>query len=409
MPPMNDDPLPGVASRPAGIAGWRETFLLSIPLSKAQEGERDQLSLLLSGDAGRILQYSLGGVPLLYENELERGKRYSVNQDSADIQEFHQFGGVRFDIAPQEGWRRTAWGKSWPPPPALNGPRRLAISAEGALFSLEDADHLRLALDVDVRLSPGSSALRIEQRITNLASSPQSWTSWVVVQLAAKGGSSQAIVGNPPKNGAPIPLMPSADGIVPLERKGNTLSISCDGREWKLGFPERSWIAFRPGKDDEMAIVLLSLHPEPAVPAPDRDCPIQLFSSGGLPYMEIEATGALRPIPTGGERSDAFLLAAARCRGAIQDLSPLGITSRPLAHEGGHLRGSFGVFFAGRAILWRGDEKRSERIEEIATTPLEPLEIDLATASPRRGEMFLLEIVDETGTSRGQLGSTIPA
>ena len=385
----------GPCMSPAGIDGW--------PSACRMRSSELPLSITIAPEVGRLYQYELAGERFLFNDDGWRGRSFS---DGA----IPELGGVRFDVAEQASWAKTPWGRDWPPPPLLMGPRRLAASHRGALLSSDpDRDVMGLALSADVKIVPHSSLLEMRLSIKNLATEPRSWANWVIGQMAASAGGAVTYV--PHSDDARFGrgfsvLQPTSEAVLaalPVDSSGAISKITYKPVETKLGFGGRGWIALRKEPGSDFLLVLQSSF-DPKERYPDCDCPIQYYAAYKASYVELEAAGPLSLIAPGGVREDVFLLGALSLPGDVLKVNRAGAVCEALRLEGRRLRAGFGSFFAGRAIVWAvGVDGSSAMLASYDVSPLASMSIDVAVpvAVLHEAANYRVDIVDAAGVERG--------
>ncbi|MFH0798779.1 MAG: hypothetical protein V2A66_01215 [Pseudomonadota bacterium] len=404
---MNPLLLPTIS--PAGIAGWDAVSVAN-----------QCMSFIVAGEAARLWQYSLAPYPaaphgtweeMLYTSARERGRIYAATGD--DTSEFHNFGGVRTDVAPQGQWRDTPWGRDWPPPPALNSPRTMVVEGGNAIrLEAHDPDILGLKLATRFESVPSSSLVRVTPSMTNMTERPRTWANWIIVQLSGIAGASRIFIPPSPaskmKLGYTVLMGDPAAKPISGDTREDVTKITYTGNECKLGFDGRSWIAARQRPyhaSNGGVFALQAPHNIPGAQYPDGGSSIQLYT--GIiesSYYELEATGSLVTLAPGEHRADEFLIGAARCAGDVTGINTIGITCAPLALDGERLTGSFGVFFEGRADILQISRGRRRIIEQIQVSPLFPAQLDVSVQAAR-GDEFRIEITDRFGSHIGLLAN----
>lgn len=377
---------------PADIAGWPQAVTMGNGL----------VTLTLVPEAARILTFDFGGRNLFYVNPDEYGRVHSPSSQD----EWHNFGGTRFDVAPQGRWKETPWKREWPPPPVLNSPRLGAVEGDGFHFVTPLTRNVfDLSVRVFMRLIPGSTKVSIVHTIENVGKSSSRWANWIVSQLAAEQGASVAYIPGAPnsafENGYVVQM--EAEGRkAPLGRdaKGGAVEAMYDGAQWKFGFDKRDWIAFRPSRGDNLVFILMGRY-EGGMEYPDGGSSVEYYSAAHLPYVELELLGPLARLSPNKTRSDEYSFAAANCPGKIVGVSPVGVVGERLSVSNGVIRGAFGVFYQGTARLVSIMSDNSENI--INEFPVSPNEALVIEGVGEEYGKYRVDVHDRSGKLQGVL------
>ena len=124
---------------------------------------------------GRIMEYSIGGRNVIWENPDEYGKTYPITKV------WHNYGGYKTWPAPQELW-------GWPPDPMLDyGKTNVEIlrgTGEKPLLRITSAPSLETGIVFmkDIELAP-DGAVTLTQRMRNISGHPVRYSLWDVTQV----------------------------------------------------------------------------------------------------------------------------------------------------------------------------------------------------------------------------------
>lgn len=240
---------------------------------------------------GRVLSYRLhGGDNILWENEAE------LNRDSEPKQEegeWHNYGGYRLWVAPQEEAQIAGWCRS-------DDNRRCEIR-------LIDDSEIRLIapplaatgtqFTVELKLYPRSSRVRVRQRIRNASDKPIRWSVWDVTQV-------------PPGGAITFPRNPNsrfAEGIrywrdeyreLPQWEIGSrTVTVRHRDAHGKIGADSAAgWIAYR----NHDRVYVKTFGYDPAAEYPDDGCSLEVYTCPE--YAEMQVLSPLYELSPGEER-----------------------------------------------------------------------------------------------------------
>lgn len=386
----------------AGIAGWPGAVVMGNGI----------VSITVVPEAARIISLCHGGTELLFADSKERGRVYGPG----DVGEWHNFGGIRFDVAPQSAWRTTPWGMVWPPPPVLNTPRTLHQNSDGVTMRAagRSAKDLGLEIEAYVRLVEGSTIVAVDQSIANSGGAPSCWANWAIAQLAAS-------MGNPITRGNSVAFVPRAvdskhiDGYaVQMEGPENSkpivigsdddpIKIRYNGVQWKFGFDRRSWIAFRPFESSSLLFIMVGKY-DPHAVYPDDDSSVEYYAAGHLPYAELELLGPLVNLEAGARRLDPFRFAVTNATGPVRHVTNVGVVTRRLERSNATLYGGFGVFFDGTArVVGTLRTGRERVIADFEVSPEEPFEMDGVRIGRENYKKYRIDVYDSSRKLRGVL------
>jgi len=353
-----------------------ETVKSDTPWKNAITMNTGVASAVIAPETGRIISYSIDGKEFLFINESELGKKY----DEANADEWHNFGGIRFEAAPQSSWKKTSWNLNWPPPPIFNTYRIAKNTNDGVIMKTPHDITNHLKIDIETRLISirNSSIIKVEQSIINLGNSTAKWSNWIIAQIKAIEGQTTIHVKTKQKY-ADAPLYDIQFGDSPkkiaYDKKTELISTKYDGKEWKLGMRSSGWICCK--KTDITSMVFAIIFPVNAnAKYPDNGVNAECYSSSHMPYIEIEALSELSDIEPKARKTSPFLLAVTTIDGDIHSINDLGIVSVPLHMEKNKIIcGNFGTFYVGIAELIGIADGRDNILESIDISPHKPISL----------------------------------
>lgn len=386
----------------AGIAGWPGAVVMGNGI----------VSITVVPEAARILSMNYGGTELFFANREETGQVHG--QDAAG--EWHNFGGLRLDVAPQSGWKATPWGRVWPPPPILNMPRTLHRVGEGVVMKTagDSANDLGLQIDAYVRLVEGSTIVAVDQTITNISGAPSRWANWAIAQLAASmgnpiaRGNSAAFVPPAPDskhgNGYAVQMEgPAYSNPIVVSSRDDPIKIRYNGAQWKFGFDRRNWMAFRPFEHSSLLFIMVGKY-DPREAYPDDDSVVEYYAAAHMPYVELELLGPLVSLGAGAKRRDPFRFAVTNAMDPILDVTNVGVVTSRLELKDAALFGVYGVFFRGTACVVATSRDGSEKLlSTVTVTPDVPFELDGVGTGGVKYVKYRIDVYDLSRKLRGVL------
>ncbi len=312
---------------------------------------------------GRVMEYKLGGHPFLWVNV----PQISAFDESAGAGTWQNWGGYKVWPAPQDQWNGPpdpegsqldsgkytgAFG------PADNGAQAIVVE------SPPDPDVTGLKYRRVVKCYPGTSRVTVEQTMTNVGKQPVTWSLWDVTQVPGAleqdtKFSREARIYFPLAeksrfdhgfttllNGGDAQWKPDADtGIMMVEYQGVQGKIGADSTA--------GWVAYVDDKHDYTYVKRFSV--DANAEYPDGGCTVEVFTSGDLPYMEVEVLSPLVTLQPGESSTFTEDWYAARCPGPIVDCTEVGAISVPVkARSSGkdvRVTGKLGVFTPGQLQL----------------------------------------------------------
>lgn len=266
--------------------GWKNSYRLS----------NGRVSVaVVPAIGGRIMEFSLDGRKALWENPAELGKTYPLAADP-----WRNYGGYKSWNAPQDRW-------GWPPDPHLDrGPARVRVlrDARGRATGLEvtgqESPRFRLRFTKRLTLDPRTGVLRLEQRMRNTSSRPQTWSLWDVTQVPSSGRVVLEVNPSSRFPGGVYYYDEKAKQSGQAARQGRLAVVTWKGQAAKFGFDcDAGWMARLAGP---IAYVKRFPRLQRGAAYPDKGSYAQVFTNGReLPYVEMEIAGPLVRLAPGQE------------------------------------------------------------------------------------------------------------
>lgn len=216
---------------------------------------------------GRIVEFSLDGQNVLFEGPA----------DGND--------GSTFWTSPQAAW-------SWPPPPEIDREPYAVRRSDERGVALKSRPSGALGLSVEKQFAMAQNgSVTIDYRIENEATDVRAAAPWEVTRVGRSGVSFfPRGVGVHASPRLAAPLYSESDGVVWLEhvaQNGDDRKLHADG--------PGSWLAHA---DNGLLFVKTFESILPEAQAEDESM-IEIFVSGGAPYVELEQQGAYERIEPG--------------------------------------------------------------------------------------------------------------
>ncbi len=371
---------------------------------------------------GRVMEYKLNGHPFLWGNPEEYGRTYPAPTTESE-RAWHNFGGYKAWPAPQSEWRG-------PPDPVgsqLDGGKwtgeivqRAGQVGEIRLVSPADPSVTGLQITRTLRLFAGSTRVEVRETFSNVSDHDLRWSVGDVTQVpgALKDGSA-----GDQESRVYFPLNPRSRFPGGFVRLGND---SAGDRQWEVvkeyGLLRVSYLhqTGRIGADsvagwiahvDEIhnMAYLKRFEVEKLADYPDQGSTVEVYTSGGAPYVEVQVLSPLFGLRPGEERTVVRQWYASSTPGPVREVGEAGVAQRPLEcrRDAGKLRvtGTFGVFTEGTAVLATAgqDGKSMDEILNLPASPVAPLAIDQQIASPEGAVALVLDLRNANGTPVGCL------
>lgn len=370
---------------------------------------------------GRVMEYSLGGHNFIYVNPLELGRTYVPSEDSP----WHNFGGYKVWPAPQRRW--LAGG--WPPPPNLDfgmySCEVLEDSSDSSVVLLESPPEAfgrwrcrGLKFKRRIAIYRGSTRVRVEQTMENCGKDAARWSVWDVTQVVGChpgdedygsfwvyfptgkdsrfGGRGYYVMMG--EDGDPQWKGEVSEGISAVQylHHGGKIGADSDG----------GWVCYVDEKEGYAYVKTFEYFPGKAYP--DSGASLEVFTSSGLPYIEVEVLSPLVELPPGGSYTFVEDWYATKCKGPILRANEAGVARRKLEAKvkGGEvsLEGEYGVFYRGRVdVIFEG--KKRKVVGSYKVSPLETFLLEGGFSPPSGAGRVVLELYDRGGRRVGILDS----
>lgn len=271
--------------------GWKNCCELSNPLVRV---------VVVPAIGGRIMEYSIGGENVLWQNESELG----VLRPSDVGRRWHNYGGYKAWNAPQALWRTPDNDNFYDYAPAVNVeliPHSDQDSTSGIRVTCAPIRHLGFQFVREIALSDTTSRLRVTDTLRNISDHEIEWAPWGVAQVDApcwiafplnersKFGSGWSVMW--PQNGVST-QMSRVGHIGILHWQGNIEKIGTDAID--------GWMAYIKA---QLGYVIRWSIQTAGAHYPDGGCSAQFFTSdkalGG--YAEMETVAPIRKLAPGDQ------------------------------------------------------------------------------------------------------------
>ncbi len=288
--------------------GWKGCWELSNSLVKL---------VVVPQIGGRIMEYSIGGENVLWQNKAELG----VVKHSDLGKKWHNYGGYKAWNAPQQRWRAPDYDNYYDYAPA----NVEIICKEEEMFGIRvvtsPISHLGFRFEREIYLSDRTSRVRLVERMRNVSKCDIEWSIWDVTQVNAPCWIvfPLHITNDDPKGWRRL-LGPEYPDPHQVTAVGNVGVLKYSGSIDKIGngSPE-GWMVYI--KDQIAYIKQWGVQTVDTV-YPDGGCNLEVFTAdkamGG--YVEMEVLGPivkLKPGETAQLVEDWFL---SRLNGNVTDL-----------------------------------------------------------------------------------------
>ncbi len=304
----------------------------------------------------RVMQYNLDGYVSIYRDSSLNGKTYTPTASFP----FHNFGGFKNWPSPQFGPGR--W--TWPPPPTLDCGKYsydiLADTPDSATIKvtspIEQWKAPNLQLVRRLTIYKNSSRVKMDQFLLNTGSAVVNWGIWDNTQtIAAHSGE------NDFKNfWVYFPINPNSvfgsDGVKYGQSSSGWTGEAAPGiygcrftpNSQKLfADPHKGWICF---VDELNGVAFAKTFPVfEGAQYPDDGARVAVYMDAR--DVEVEVTGPVEDIPSGGMISFSENWYAAKVNGPILSVNSAGIVNAFLKLDKNVFTGNYGVFYLGKAKL----------------------------------------------------------
>jgi hypothetical protein len=364
---------------------------------------------------GRVMQYDLGTHSSVYVNPAEYGKTYTPAQFAT----WHNFGGYKTWPSPQSRWPNT-----WPPPATLDYGNYSfqidSLSGDSVSVSVTSPVEQWIATGIQFErkatLYPGTSRVRMDQKIINTGAQPASWGMWSVTQSIVKHtgltdyenfwayfpvnpGSVYGPTGASSPDGASTAwkgeVVPGVYGVqfVPDNKK-------------IFGDSHKGWIAYADLRDGVVYVRTFDVFEGAHYPDSAR---VTVYVSAANPvYMEVEVKGPIVDLAAaGGEYTLTEYWYAANVQAPVLDANSAGVVAGRLSYLQATqtLSGRYGIFNEGTACVALVDSD-GQVIAEGASHPVTPMvefQLQETIAIPDSAKMIEVRVYNSTGDLVGIL------
>ena len=369
----------------------------------------------------RVMQYDLGGHPSIYANPAEFGKTYTPTNSSP----WHNYGGYKNWPAPQERW-------GWPPPATLdfgvyeaeilmNSPDSSVVYTKGPAETLTKWSAMKgLKFDRRLTIYKGSSRVRVDQILINQSDREMEWGVWDITQCVVNHPGeedwSQFWVYFPirkeSKFGEKGFWVMSGGEDNPQWKPNVAEGISAvqylHNKSAKIGADsDGGWISYVDERDGYTYAKRFAYFEEATYP--DKGSSVEVYTSDGLPYLEVEVLSPIVPLSPGESYTFTEDWYAAKVGGPTLEVNEVGaIKTRLAVNVKGKqvdLAGTYGVFYVGDAeIVFKNiGGKALGTGDKISVTPLETFVLRASVRPPSGTRRIELVIKDAAGRPLGVL------
>lgn len=383
---------------------------------------------VVPGIGGRVMEYSLGGHNLIYINPRELGRTYVPSEDSP----WHNFGGYKVWPAPQGEWLTEGGG--WPPPPNIDlgsysceisadSPDSSAVSLESSVETLARWKCRGLRFERRITIYRGSTRVKVEQTIVNEGDRTVRWSVWDVTQVVGShpgeadyanfwvyfpikvdskfGGKGYYVMSGEEDDPQWKDNIVEGVSAVQYLHHGGKIGADSDG----------GWICYVDEKHGYAYAKKFRYFPGEIYP--DSGASVEVFTSSGLPYLEVEVLSPLVDLGPGESYTFVEDWYAARCKGPILEVNRAGAIQKGLCVERRgdslSLRGTYGVFHQGWVeVVFKDAEGREVGVGgTYEVSPLRTFLLRGTFALPPEARGVELELYDGDGRSVGTLDSQV--
>lgn len=307
--------LPPAAARPSPNAAAPKTVVRRVTYHGWKDALRltnGRVEVVIVPSLGRVMAFQRAGQPgtnILWENPALTGRPFPYSAPyPANYVDWPNYGGDKLWPSPQDAWPQVQQQSgNWPPDPEMEaGPYQVTLYQNGLRLTGPVSQNWGLRSVRDFKLLPGADTLVLRETFCRVAPASGARQAppvglWNVAQIRP-----QATVYLPlnPRSRFPggfytFGAAPAAPG---WDVAGGLLAITYQpGVGRKVGVDARNgWLAalYEGGLlfSERFALNLKGRYP-------DAGTSLQVWNNGDPAYLELEAQGALSPIPVGGRQT----------------------------------------------------------------------------------------------------------
>ena len=371
---------------------------------------------------GRIMEYKVADMPLLWANvaEIEGGGK--APQTAAVAAPWKNWGGYKTWPAPQDKW-------GGPPDPKgsqLEGGRWVGriVKPRGEVGEVEltspnDSGVTGLQITRHIKLYVGTTRLTVEETFKNTSSRTIEWSIWNVTQVpgitAPEGRPDQGALiyfpVNPKskfKGGFRQMVQGGADQWRVLD--GGILEVAYKHEQGKIGADsDGGWMAYVDGGKHWAYVKTYT--PHPGGDYPEGGCSVEIWAAGDLPYCEMETLTPMHKLAAGATVSATEDWYATRVGSPVQDVTDVAAVEQPVAakRDGASVRvtGTFGVFLPGkvRVALLGADGKAVGKPVDIAAQPGATVSLNQTLPGDATATEAVVKLVKADGSPAGTIAT----
>jgi len=202
---------------------------------------------------------------------------------------------------------------------------------------------------------------------------------------------------------------PAGDGQWQVQKDPSLMRVSYGRKTGRIGADSTAgWIAHVDEVHNKAYIKRFQV--EKLGEYPDQGSTVEVYTSGDLPYMEVEVLSPIAGLKPGESRTVQRWWLATTTPGPVREVGEVGAARQPLEckaeKDGLRVTAQFGVFAEGSAVLATaaGDGKAADTIATFPASPASPLVVDQRIARPKTVSL-VLDLRNANGTPLGRLGS----
>lgn len=269
--------------------GWKNCYEITNPLVRV---------VVAPAIGGRIMEYSIQGRNVLWQNEKELG----VLRPSDVGKLWHNYGGHKAWNAPQEKWRTPDADNYYDYAPALSAEvlPETPDAMAGVRVKCAPIPHLGIQFQRDILVSASTSQVRIIETMKNISGADIEWAPWGVTQVNAPCWIVFPINANSKFGGGWKVMWPQEGTSTQTEKIGGFGVMKAAGALEKIGIDATDgWMAYF--KDQLGYVKQWSV--QTGVPYPDGGCTAQFFTADETigDYAELEVLAPLKKLRPGEE------------------------------------------------------------------------------------------------------------